>query len=163
MSDSTDEKGCPCGSGEAFEACCGPYLSGEAVAPTAETLMRSRFTAYARQAFDYLTESWHSTTRPPELRAGDEAHVEWTRLEVLDRVAGGEGDEEGEVEFIAHYRLDGKPAQIRERSRFVREEGRWYYVDGHEPPRRNPAKVGRNEPCPCGSGKKYKKCCGAAG
>ncbi|GAB6042316.1 YchJ family protein [Endothiovibrio diazotrophicus] len=156
-----DGQGCPCGSGKGFAECCGPYLAGEAVAATAETLMRSRFTAYAREAFDYLKESWHPATRPPELRAGDGAKVEWTTLEVVDTAAGGEGDEIGEVEFIAHYLLDGKPSRIRERSQFVRQDGRWYYVDGREPPQRNAPKVGRNEPCPCGSGKKYKKCCGA--
>ena len=160
MNATKEEQGCPCGSGKGFAACCEPYLKGEAVAETAETLMRSRFTAYAREAFDYLLESWHPSTRPPDLRAGDGGTVEWSSLEVVDRAAGGEGEDQGEVEFIARYRLNGNDAQLRERSTFVREEGRWYYVDGHEPPTRNTAKVGRNEPCPCGSGKKYKKCCG---
>ena len=89
--------------------------------------------------------------------------VEWVGLEILDTVNGGVDDDAGVVEFTARYRKDGALLAHRERSNFRREEGRWLYVDGDVNPRAAPRRVdktGRNQPCPCGSGKKFKKCCG---
>ena len=144
---------CPCGSSNPFEACCGPYLAGEAFAPTAEALMRSRYTAYARGDADYLARSWDPQTRP---KGGPDPSVKWLELKVVDTADGGPQDELGVVEFIARFSVDGQERAMRERSRFRRHEGRWVYVDAAPEAKR----VGRNAPCPCGSGKKYKRCCG---
>lgn len=119
---------CPCTSGDLFDACCGPILAGERRAPTAERLMRSRFTAFARGDAEYLLRSWHPTTRPARLDLDDE--VRWTRLDILATVVGGPFDSRGEVEFEAFYRDPSGPNSMRERSRFVREGGEWSYVDG---------------------------------
>ncbi|HVX08383.1 YchJ family protein [Humibacter sp.] len=125
---------CPCGSGATFDACCGPFLDGSAVAPTAERLMRSRYSAFAVGNAAYLLSTWHPSTRPEELRL--HAEVEWRRLEILDAVAGGPDDGRGEVEFRAFGRILPAPGRARdggvlhERSRFVRESGRWLYLDG---------------------------------
>ncbi|AAS94726.1 YchJ family protein [Nitratidesulfovibrio vulgaris] len=158
---------CPCGSGLALEACCGPYLHEGKTVPTPEALMRSRYTAHTLGMYDYLDETTHPDTREDvsteEMRAWSEA-VQWEGLEVLETRGGHEGDVTGEVSFVARYMLGGVPQELREDSFFRREGDRWYYVDGmvhgSEPYRREQPKVGRNEPCPCGSGRKYKKCCG---
>ncbi|NHR05645.1 YchJ family protein [Chromobacterium haemolyticum] len=127
-----DEAGCPCGLGGAYAACCGRYLSeGGEPAPTAEALMRSRYTAYARGDEAYLLASWHPSTRPPALDlAADAGVVKWLGLEVLATEAGGEADAEGVVEFAARYKVSGKAERMRERSRFAREDGRWFYLSG---------------------------------
>lgn len=115
--------------------------------------MRSRYAAYARGDAAYLLATWHPSTRPPTLAL--EEDPAWCGLEIRACAAG---DREGSVEFVARYRDGGRPGALHETSRFVREEGCWYYVDG----RIHPApKVGRNDPCPCGSGRKFKRCCGA--
>jgi len=154
-------KACPCGSGSNFDECCEPYLKGEAVPPTAEALMRSRYTAYTIEDYDYVIRTTHSSNRPTPEDFTDDVKLDWTGLEIVDTAAGQEGDDAGEVEFIARYNLKGKPLNQHERSSFVREEGQWFYMDGDfvkGAPVKS-AKVGRNEPCPCGSGRKYKKCC----
>jgi len=149
---------CPCGNGT-LQDCCGPYLDGERPAPTAETLMRSRYTAYAIGNVEYLLKSWHPASRPDDFVL--EEAIQWQGLEILATVAGGETDDTGEVEFVARYLVENRPGQLRERSDFRREDGLWYYVDGEEVKAQpvSVVKVGRNEPCPCGSGKKYKRCC----
>jgi SEC-C motif-containing protein len=98
-------------------------------------------------------------TRPQELRLATQELV-WSGLEVLGCRAGQPGDKAGRVAFIARYRQQGKPGELRENSRFVFENGRWCYVDGDLSANK---KAGRNDPCPCGSGKKFKKCCGRGG
>lgn len=159
---------CPCESGKSFDECCGPLLAGERPAATAEALMRSRYTAYTRVAVPYLLATWHSSTRPETIDV--DRMPDWCGLEIVATEKGGELDSEGMVEFRATALAGEKLIVLRERSRFVREEGAWLYVDGEfleeEEPKEPPAlpkkkKVGRNDPCPCGSGKKFKKCCGA--
>jgi len=151
---------CPCNSGEKYDNCCAPYLRGEATPPTAEATMRSRYVAYTQKDNDYLLKTWHESTRPQdELPAGDDSVV-WTGLQILRTDAGGEQDNEGVVEFRARCRVNGEAGGLDEASDFVRENGQWYYVDGHAISPVKSEKVGRNDPCPCGSGKKYKKCCG---
>jgi SEC-C motif-containing protein len=157
---------CPCGSGTTLDQCCGPIIAGDAAAPTAEAVMRSRFTAFARGNLDHvkrtLCREERETFEPAA--AADMAKVEWTRLEILSTSEGGDGDDGGTVTFAAHFRQDGKRLVHHERSTFRREDGLWVYVDGDinpKDPPRQVEKVGRNEPCPCGSGKKFKKCCGA--
>jgi len=155
---------CPCGSGRSLARCCGPFLDG-APAPTALALMRSRYTAYVRGAIDYLIETHAEETRGGLDRgaiARWSRETEWQGLEIVATERGGEADDAGVVEFIARGVTRGAAFAQRERSRFRRADGRWYYVDGKaggEPVRRAAA-AGRNEPCPCGSGMKYKRCCG---
>lgn len=158
---------CHCGSGLAFDACCGPYIAGTLPAPTAEALMRSRYSAYVVGAIDYLGDTLHREYRADWDRDATErwaSQSTWDGLEIRDIEAGAAGDAEGYVEFVARF-TDGGEAKVHiERSRFLREGDRWYYADGVTPKpatQRNSApKVGRNDPCLCGSGKKYKKCCG---
>ena len=155
---------CPCGSGELFDACCGLLLDGVPAA-TAVALMRSRYTAYVRGAIDYLIETHDASTRGELDRAGIAAwsrETQWLGLEIVETVRGGEADDDGVVEFVARGSSGGKPFEHRERSQFRRRDGRWFYVDGKQPrePARVTAIVSRNEPCPCGSGMKYKRCHG---
>ncbi|MDR6907000.1 SEC-C motif-containing protein [Agromyces sp. 3263] len=121
---------CPCLSGSPFGECCDRFLTGGAHAPTAEQLMRSRYTGYAVGARDYLLETWHPSTRPTEL-ALDPA-VRWYRLDIERRERGGPLDRDGVVEFRAYWRnhADRTNRGVQhETSRFLRERGRWRYVD----------------------------------
>jgi SEC-C motif domain protein len=157
---------CPCSSGADLDKCCGPIIAGDVPAPTAEALMRSRFTAFARGNLDHVERTLCREERETFDPAGaaDMAKVEWTKLEILGTTDGAEGDNKGMVTFAAHFRQDGKRLVHHERSSFRREDGLWVYVDGDINPKDPPRlveKVGRNEPCPCGSGKKFKKCCTA--
>nr|WP_201748959.1 YchJ family protein [Micromonospora acroterricola] len=128
--DATTARACPCGSGAAYADCCEPLHGGTAEAPTAEALMRSRFSAFALGDTGYLLRSWHSSTRPARLELAPGQR--WTRLEVVDTERGGLLDTVGTVTFHAHYREAGRPGTLTERSRFVREDGRWVYVDGDQ-------------------------------
>ncbi|MEF2230584.1 MAG: YchJ family protein [Pseudodesulfovibrio sp.] len=157
---------CPCGSGKEHAECCNLYISGEKPAPTAEALMRSRYTAYVERQIDYLHDSLAPEARenhdPEGVREWAEK-AEWLGLEIHGVEAGGESDDEGLVEFSARYVMDGQELNHHERSVFRRVDGAWRYVDGAMVPPPNVRKgprIGRNDPCPCGSGKKYKKCCG---
>lgn len=158
---------CPCGSGPDFDQCCGPIIIGATPAPTPEALMRSRFTAYVRGDLDHIENTHAKEARDTFNRSAAEStanSVEWVSLEIFDTSDGGADDETGMVEFAARFRQDGELLVHHERSNFRREDGRWVYVDGAMNPKGKPRrvdKVGRNQPCPCGSGKKYKKCCGA--
>jgi SEC-C motif domain protein len=129
--------------------------------------MRSRYSAYVIGAIDYLHETLHPDYRSDHDQAATRRWAEesiWLGLEILATEKGGEGDEDGIVEFVAGYKEKGMARRYHERSRFRREGERWYYVDGEvQRPGtyvQEHVKVGRNDPCPCGSGKKYKKCCG---
>lgn len=120
---------CPCGSGQSFTNCCGPFLSGAARPDTAEQLMRSRYSAYTRGDESYLLRTWHASTRPEALALA-QAPVKWLGLRILGTEAGGRDDCAGWVEFEARYKPQGRAARLRERSRFLREDGQWLYVDG---------------------------------
>lgn len=122
-----DDAACPCGTGERFGGCCAPLLRGTP-APTAERLMRSRYTAFVVGDARYLEETWHPGTRPQDL-ALDPAQL-WTGLEVVETVAGGTDDDRGVVEFRARWRHGRDAGMLHERSRFRRQSGRWWYVDG---------------------------------
>jgi len=155
---------CHCGSGRPFDECCGPYLSGASVPPTPEALMRSRYSAFATANVAYLGE----TLLPGTQDDFDADQVtewaknsQWTGLEVRSTADGKDADE-AFVEFVAKFVMDGKELIHHETGRFQKQDGRWWYVDGIMGQRpRTVVKVGRNDPCICGSGKKYKKCCGA--
>lgn len=153
---------CPCGSGKKYADCCEPFHLAKAYAPTAETLMRSRYSAFAKGRVDYLFD-----THAPVNRDADEKDQlrksihenQWCHLTILDKEKGTKNDDSGIVEFIAAFQKRGE-SEIRplhERSRFIKQEGHWLYLDG-ETPMATP--LGRNDPCWCGSGKKYKKCHG---
>lgn len=142
---------CPCGSGQAFTACCGPLHAG-GTAATAEALMRSRYAAFVLGDAGYLRATWLAEVCPAQLALGDTA---WLGLRVLRCKGGGVDDAEGAVEFEAAFRDGGRVKALHETSRFVRRDGRWLYAGG-EPRLRE---LGRNEPCPCGSGRKLKRCC----
>jgi SEC-C motif-containing protein len=126
--------------------------------------MRSRYTAYVRGEIDYLVSTHDASTRDNIDRAATEAwsrDTEWQGLEILATEAGGESDDKGVVEFVVRGSTKGRPFAQRERSRFVKRDGAWFYVDGKLQLATAPAKPGRNDPCPCGSGMKYKRCHGA--
>ena len=161
---------CPCGSAKNYDACCGPVIAG-APAATAEALMRSRYTAYVVGAVDHILASHTAKAARNVDRASTEAwskNSTWLGLTVVSTDAGGPDDTEGTVEFVARFRSGpAEPEQtLHERARFVRgPHGRgWLYAEGHvigPPPVRREPHPGRNDPCSCGSGKKYKKCHGA--
>ena len=153
MQHSTPEA-CPCGSNIPYTDCCEQYIGTATPAPTAEKLMRSRYSAYTQKESQYLLHSWHTTTRPTALDFSQEPQPNWLGLKICRTEAGSENDTSGIVEFIARYKTDTAPEVIHEVSRFVKEGGHWFYVDG------TLSQPTQNAPCPCGSGKKYKRCCG---
>ena len=127
---------CPCGSVDAkrravaYANCCGRFVDhvNDTPAPDAEHLMRSRYSAFVNERADYLLATWHSSTRPASLDF--EVDAKWLGLDV--RGYDVTGADTAEVEFVARYRVAGRPVRMHERSRFVREDGRWYYVDGDQ-------------------------------
>lgn len=173
---------CPCGSTQSFNQCCEPFLTGASLPSTAEQLMRSRYTAFAKADVEYLKK-----TLAPESRTDFDSGAtkkwaeqsKWKGLQILKTEKGGPEDKKGTVEFIATYETEGEGLDHHEVSQFRKgDNGQWYFVDGdshthregeghqhhHEKPQtvqRESPKIGRNDPCVCGSGKKYKKCCGA--
>lgn len=151
---------CPCGTEVSYEACCGRYISGQQKPSTTEALMRSRYTAYVMKDANYLMATLFPEKRTPAHSDGIRewmALTEWHHLKVI-RSKGGVQDEVGEVEFVAYYSEKGSKKEHHELSTFQKEGGVWYFVDGTTPT--TSFKIGRNDPCPCQSGKKYKKCCG---
>lgn len=152
----SDNELCHCGSGHLSEECCLQYMSGPLNAPTAEALMRSRYTAYVLGDEAYLLTSWFHATRPEKLNL-QQANINWSGLTICKTQGGKAGDQRGVVEFIAKYVEAGKAAQVHESSRFIYQQGRWFYVDGDLI---SENKIARNAECSCGSGKKFKRCCG---
>lgn len=150
------DKQCPCGSGTPLSQCCLPFITGTDKAATAEQLMRSRYTAFSREDNAYLLKTWAAKTRPEQLDTG-ETPVNWIKLEILSHEKGMEQDSEGTVHFIAHFIVTDRLCSLEETSRFVKENGAWLYLDGI--PNSSTTKIARNSPCPCGSGKKFKRCC----
>lgn len=147
---------CPCGSGSALEQCCGHYHAGTPAA-SAETLMRSRYSAYALGQVDYLL----ATTLPVQQSGLDSDAVRawslgstWLGLEVESSELIGGQPEHAFVTFTARWHDGSGEHSQRERSAFVQHAGRWYFIDPSVP-----LKAGRNDPCPCGSTQKFKKCC----
>lgn len=161
---------CKCGKGGETDTCCGALLDGRRAAASAEELMRSRYVAYVRRDIDYLAATQDPSTAKDfdrEAAADWARQARWLGLEIVDVEAGDAQDEEGMVEFIARYTVEQQGQQVvqahHERSRFRQRGGHWFYLDGHAPRRQRAAKVGRNDPCPCGSKRKYKRCCGRDG
>lgn len=121
------EASCPCGVAEtSFASCCGRFIDGEQVPRNAVELMRSRYVAYVILNNDYLRATWHPSSRPVERQIVDES-VKWLGLEVKKQATAGN---EASIEFVARYRIAGRGHRLHENSRFLRENGRWFYVDG---------------------------------
>ena len=158
---------CPCGSKKDYNECCYPIISGKKLAPTAEALMRARYSSYAKHEIDFIISSCINHDDDSEIdRDSTEkwaTQSEWLGLSILRTEKGKETDTEGVVEFTATFKQKGLREVHKENAHFEKKDGAWYYSYGTITPVtvvREGAKVGRNEPCPCGSGKKYKQCCG---
>lgn len=156
---------CYCNSGLPFAECCEPVLVDIKNAKTAEAVMRSRYSAYVLKDYNHLYESLHPDHRKDfdqdATKQWAEA-AEWVQFELMNK---DENDEEGKatLEFAAHFKIGKEIVKHHEISTFEKIEGCWYFVNGDtvKPvPVKKENKVNRNDPCPCGSGQKYKKCCG---
>lgn len=146
-----------------LDSCCGPLLSGERQAASAVALMRARYTAYATGEVDFVLRTQEAGEVDREATETWSRESEWLGLDVVGSEGGAEDDDEGTVEFIARYRHKGEEHAHHEEASFRRVGGTWQLVDGklcNSTFRRTTPKIGPNQPCPCGSGKKYKKCCG---
>jgi SEC-C motif-containing protein len=158
---------CPCGTEKEFSKCCEPFLLGKKNPATAEELMRSRYSAFSEGELDYILNTHHADTRSELDIEGVKTWAlesDWLGLEILNTEKGAATDTEGKVEFRCLFNYKGKNQSHHELSTFKKEDGKWYFVDGvlrDTTYKRETAKVGRNDPCSCGSNKKYKKCCGA--
>jgi SEC-C motif-containing protein len=154
---------CPCGTGKNYVECCGVFIEDQQTPLTPEALMRSRYTAYTQANTDYLLQTMKA---PAKARFDAKSSAEWA-MQVkwikLDIKMASTQESKGVVEFIAYFKEKGKLNAIHERSEFQYEEGVWYYVDGEHLPLSDSSffhlRIGRNDLCPCGSGKKYKTCC----
>jgi SEC-C motif-containing protein len=160
---------CPCGSGQTFDICCEPFLLEKTFPKTASQLMRSRYCAYAMSVIDYL----YKTSGPGVRKEFDAENsrkwaesAKWNGMEIVMTEGGEETDTTGTVEFIARYAVKENEFKHHEVAQFEKLDGKWRFMDGKifgaGPMRRETPKVGRNDPCACGSGKKYKKCCALA-
>lgn len=174
MSKHNDE--CPCGSQKPLTECCKPIHLNHALATHPEQLMRARYSAHVLGLVDFVVQTYHSSCEAEQHRAAiaESIALKWLGLEVMNSEIAADG--QGYVEFKAGYKEAGEEYVLQERSRFVQQlvndELCWFYIDGEypqPPPSEQPAApspatsnktVGRNDPCLCGSGKKYKKCCG---
>jgi SEC-C motif-containing protein len=159
---------CPCGSNLTYSECCEPIIKGTSRAKTAEALMRSRYSAYVKKEFEHLRLSLLPKTRATYDEKSTiqwASKAVWENLKIIKTIDGSENDNEGFVEFLASYSENGVKKTHHEFSFFQKENGQWYYVESRLPQVkqviREATKIGRNDPCTCGSGKKYKKCCGA--
>jgi SEC-C motif domain protein len=155
-------KDCPCGSGKSMTDCCGPILEGRRIATTAEELMRARFTAHVIHDFAFLHRTYRPTAQQPFVPLDEKPTMQWTRLVVHSHGAGRTPDF-AYVEFSAYGTENGAELVLHEKAEFARENGSWIYTralrEGPAPFKQGAPKPGRNDPCPCGSGKKYKQCC----
>lgn len=148
---------CPCGTGINYDLCCQPFHSGEKTPVTAVALMRSRYTAYVLQNANYLLITWEAGKRPENIDFSEQAVI-WLNLEITGTKKGNIDDNKGIVSFNALFVMDGEEHVMNETSRFSKINGHWYYVDGII--KENKQYPTRNSLCLCGSGKKYKRCCG---
>ena len=119
---------CPCESGLDYGLCCGRFIDEGALPETAEQLMRSRYTAFTLDRISYLEKTWHPATRPASIETDNK--VRWLGLKIRRAEKGRMDDDEGVVEFVARYKIDGRGYRLHEISRFAKENGQWLYVDG---------------------------------
>lgn len=157
---------CPCGSQKPYMECCEPIVTWKIAPSTPEQLMRARYSAYAKEKIDFIL----NTTIEDKRKECDEQAIRnwsvksiWHQLEILNTEKGSPQDSEGLVEFIAHFTEAGIRKNLHEKAVFKKVDGKWFYIDGEiqkpKPFIRSEVKTSRNDPCPCGSGKKFKKCC----
>ncbi len=156
---------CHCGKEETFEKCCGKFISGSSYPETAEELMRARYSSYVTGDVEFVAKT--QITEPGDDFNLDEAkrwssESKWQGLTIKSATQQGE---KAQVHFIASYNdLEGNACKHQELSNFKKVDGKWLYAEGSivglDPIKREGPKVGRNDPCSCGSGKKFKKCCG---
>ncbi|MBV5341600.1 MAG: YchJ family protein [Deltaproteobacteria bacterium] len=156
---------CPCGSGSPYSECCEPIISGGRKATTAEQLMRARYSAYVFAMMDFIFDSTHPDHCEGYDHVGTKEWAEtaeWHGLEIISTKKGGVDDSTGEVEFIARFSEKGDQREHHEAGQFKKKDDCWYFTEGKmvRPKPLTVAKIGRNDPCTCGSGLKYKKCCG---
>ncbi|HIW35805.1 MAG TPA: YchJ family protein [Candidatus Treponema faecavium] len=158
---------CPCGSGKPYSSCCYPIIQGTVLAPTAEALMRARYTAYVKHEIDFIIDTCEHAEGINEIDRN--ATIAWSNesvwqgLKILRTEKGTENDTEGVVEFEATYTRKGLRDVHHETGSFKKIDGKWLYSVGVLKTTtivREGKKIGRNERCPCGSGRKYKQCCG---
>jgi SEC-C motif-containing protein len=157
---------CPCGSGVVYRNCCKPYITGKKNAPTAVALMRSRYTAYVKHAIDYIVNTYLEKEKAnyEGIKKWSEQST-WLGLKIIS-AQGGDGEENGclgTVIFEATFEKNGLKNIHHETAHFKKRDDCWFYDDGEITPYtvvRTGEKIGRNDPCPCRSGKKYKYCCG---
>jgi len=158
---------CPCGSERALAECCEPFIAGRASAPTAEALMRARYTSYVIGKVEFIERTHAPETREGFDRAAAKkwsAESDWKGLKILATKGGLEKDSEGMVRFVAVFEQKGKEYHHEEYAQFRKVDGAWLFVDGktptHDPFVKSGPDLGRNDPCHCGCGKKFKKCHG---
>ncbi|MCK6261977.1 YchJ family protein [Vibrio sp. ZSDE26] len=165
MPSSFNTSPCPCGSKRTYQACCEPIHLDHARAKRPEQLMRSRYSAHVLKLVDFVVATYHPDCQAEESRQAiaESIDSDWCMLEVTD-TEDGESDTEGFVSFKAYFNDNGQQYCLQEKSRFIKQDELWFYIDGVVDEQQNhnssQIKVGRNDPCPCGSGKKFKKCCG---
>ena len=166
-------KNCPCGTEFLYTDCCGPLIRGVGHADSAEDLMRSRYTAFTLKNWEYLKNSLCPDERSLVMDfESSQKDICWERLEVLESKRGGVFDKDGEVTFKAYFEQAGIKKTLEETAKFLKVQGKWFYSQrrsktisevksiSKNPLKHKKNKIGRNEPCPCNSGKKFKKCCG---
>lgn len=158
---------CPCGSQKPYAACCEPVIHGRAQAPTAADLMRSRYSAFVKHEIEYLMTSVAPKLRKDVARKEIEEWARgttWSGLEIRATEKGGPEDDTGKVEFVAKFKDGEEEKNHHELATFIKVDGKWHFEDGRPPPakpvRLEGPRIGRNDPCHCGSGKKFKKCHG---
>jgi len=158
----TPESPCPCGSGKPFAQCCAPIIAGTVRPETAEQLMRARFTAHVTHDSAFIHRTYQATAKLPFVADEKEPDIGWTRLVIKSHELGGQPDL-AYVDFSAYYLDRGREFSLDEKAEFKRLGGEWIYTrplrEGPAPIKAAHPKPGRNDPCPCGSGKKYKHCC----
>lgn len=158
---------CPCCSGKNFADCCKDIIAGNKIAQTPLELMRSRYTAHVCKDMPHIVRTMRNKALklfdPDKTKQEWFEQCEWTKLEIIDAPEINKHSKDGIVEFKAYYNFQGSEHILHERSKFMKLDNQWYYIAGQK---KNPVieasnKVGRNDDCICGSGKKYKKCCGS--
>lgn len=165
----SDTNFCPCGSDLDLNNCCLPFIQGKKKASTAEELLRARYTAFTLGEVEFILSTHHPRTVKEIKREEIEdwsKNSKWLGLKIVQSEKGKKDDQDGNIIFLARYQAAGKTEDHWEKSFFEKENGEWKFLDAQGvkqgPIRRSEPKVGRNDPCSCGSGKKFKKCCGQA-
>lgn len=157
VKDKTDT--CFCGIAKPYEVCCGKFHNHTSIAETAEELMRSRYSAFCTNNINYLIETHHPSKRTldQEEELKQSLNITWLKLDILSKEKGMKIDNKGTVEFAAYYSSEKNYYKLQEKSYFIKENGRWYYLDGKLSPNTT---ISKSDSCWCGSGKKFKRCHG---